>query len=774
MNQHDPLAPYAGFQGRIATTIEESEPWWPPRVEAPAGAPNVVIVLCDDLGYSDIGCFGGEIDTPALDRMAAEGVRFANFHTTPMCSPTRAALLTGVNSHLTGVGFVCNVDPGFPALASELSPHVLTLAEILRAGGYGTYAVGKWHLAKEIDCGDGADRSSWPCQRGFDSYYGFVDAFTNFHQPHRMIRDNTVVDVDAYLEDYYLTDDLTDEAIRMVRGHRAYHPRKPFFLYFAHGAVHAPLHARRADIDKYADAYHQGWDAVREQRFRRQLELGIMPPHAKLPPPNHEARHDVAPWASLDDESQALFARYMAVYAAMVDNIDQNLARLRAELEAMGEWDNTIVIFTSDNGASREGERNGTSQYFRQLTVTHGQGFGAHDPGFVADLGRLDLLGGPQTMPVYPRGWAMASNTPFRLYKMNAHLGGHSAPCVVSWPARLGATAGAIRHQYAHVTDVVPTILDATGVPRASERYGQPVHAVAGASFLRALVDASAPEHHRAQYQELDGHRSYDEDGWRIVSLHTRGEPYGDHEWELYDLRADPTETRDLAAEHPERVARLAAAWEDAAQANQVYPLTDASKRKFGERPPRDDVFSEPVSIRPGTPTLDRYRSQRLVHDRSFRIEAHLDYAPGDGGVLVAHGDQGGGYLLVIDDGALAFCENVFGDERWLRAGTVPAGTRSVGCAVTNPGDGTWTVSLDIDGRELVTDAGFTALVAVAPYQGIDVGIDRRSPVSWELRARRGTFAYRGVLHRVTYTPGPRIGGFAPRPTAAAQALRYD
>lgn len=771
---HDPLAPYSGFQGRIATTIEESEPWWPQRPEAPADAPNIVVVLCDDLGYSDIGCFGSEIETPALDRLAAEGVRLANFHTTPMCSPTRAALLTGINSHLAGVGFVSNVDPGFPALSSELSPHTLTLAEILRAGGYGTYAVGKWHLNKEIDCGDGGDRRSWPCQRGFDSYYGFLDAFTNFHQPHRMIRDNTVIDIDVYPDDYYLTDDLTDEAIKMVRGHRAYHPRKPFFLYFAHGAVHSPLHARRVDIDKYVDAYKDGWDEIRERRFRRLLELGVIPENAQLPPANHEPRYDVSPWSSLNGDQQRLFARYMAVYAAMVDNIDQNMARLRAELEAMGEWDNTIVLFTSDNGASREGESNGTSQYFRQLTVTHDKGFGATDPGFVADLERLDILGGPQTMPVYPRGWAMASNTPFRLYKMNAHLGGHSAACIVSWPERLASHGGGIRRQYTHVTDVVPTMLEAAGVARPDERNGQPVHPLAGASFLHALLDGGAPEHHRQQYQELDGHRSFYEDGWHLVSLHIRGEPYGDHEWQLYDLRNDPTETRDLASQHPDVVRRLSAAWESAAQTNQVYPLTDASRRKFKNRPQRDQVFSEPVSIRPGTPTLDRYRSQRLVHDRSFRVEASVEFAVGDAGVLVAHGDQGGGYVFFVEDGELRFCENIFGVERVLSGGAVRAGARTLGFDVTNPGDGSWTVTVHVDGEDRATDTGFKALVAVAPYQGIDVGIDRRSPVSWSLRERHGTFAYTGVLHHVAYVPGEPAGASMSAAEAVAQAVRYD
>src|SRR4030095_9011089 len=262
-----------------------------------------------------------------------------------------------------------------------------------------------------------------------------------------------------YPDGYFFTDDLTDQAITMIKSHRAANPRRPFLLYFAHGAVHAPLQAKPEDIEKYKDTYHAGWDRIREQRFRRQLELGVIPANTTLPPRNSEQLNEVKAWDDLSAKEKELFARYQAVFAGMVDNIDQNFGRLRETLETMGEWDNTIVLFTSDNGGSREGESNGTSRYFRSLVATARGGAGQEDPDVDIDFARLDLIGGPQTLPHYPRGWGMVSSTPFRLYKINTHLGGHSVPCIFSWPARLGQ-AGALRTQYAHVTDVLPTLLD--------------------------------------------------------------------------------------------------------------------------------------------------------------------------------------------------------------------------------------------------------------------------------------------------------------------------
>jgi len=363
----DPTAPYAGFEGTVGKIFSTSEPHWPEPVIPPSGAPNVIVMMADDLGYSDLGCYGSEIDTPELDRLAAEGLRYTDFHVNPMCSPTRASLLTGLNSHMAGMAQVAHSDPGFRAYSHELRDNAVTISETFRDAGWATFMLGKWHLTKEAHLSDGAPKASWPLQRGFDRYYGILEAFTNFHHPHRLFADNHHIDVERYPDGYYFTDDLTDQAIRMVDELRTSHPRRPFFMYFAHGAVHAPLQAPAADIERFRGRYAAGWDALREKRFERQQELGVVPPGAVLPPRNTEELHEVGPWDDLDDRSKELFARYMEVYAGMVHNVDRNFGRLRRHLEAIGEWDNTIVLFTSDNGGSREGQYTGTSAYFRTL-----------------------------------------------------------------------------------------------------------------------------------------------------------------------------------------------------------------------------------------------------------------------------------------------------------------------------------------------------------------------------------------------------------------------
>jgi arylsulfatase A-like enzyme len=726
--------PYEGFQGTVGRTVAGSEPWWPDRPSA-RGKPNVVVVLADDLGFADLGCYGSEIDTPHLDALAARGLQYTNFHVTPMCSPTRAALLTGINPHAVGVGHVAHSDPGFPGYAMELSDNVATAAEVLRDNGYATLMVGKWHLAKDSDCSDAGPRHSWPCQRGFERFYGFLDGFTNLHQPHRLLEDNSPVRVDEHPPGFYLTDALTDRAIEMVQSVKASDPSKPFFLYLAHGAVHAPLHAKAQDIAKYDGRYAGGWDRLRAERFARQLELGVLPEGTRVAPRNSEPGNDVQPWDALPPEQQELFAKYMAVYAGMVDSIDQQLGRLMAALEALGELDNTIVLFTSDNGASREGEVEGTTAYYQHL-------LGSTD--LDADLARLDEIGGPTTTPHYPRGWAMASGTPFRLYKINTHQGGHSVPMLMAGP---GVPAGGFRRQFAHVTDVLPTLLELLDVPAPTERYGKPLKPVAGTSFAPTLASADAPAQHREQHYEMVGHRGFYRDGWEAVTLHQPLTPFSDAEWELYDLGSDPTELVDLAEQHPEKVRELADAWEQAAWANQVYPLDEGSAVKFLTRPERSQVFSEPVTILPGTPTLERWRCQQLVANRAFTVTVRL--ASAGSGVLVAHGDQGGGYCLSLADGRLQLDHN---DGRGrIRSCAGPVTDPAVVEAVfTAPGGGTWAAVLLADGEQVAAVEGLPLLFPMAPFQGIDVGADRGSPVVWG----RGAFPYDGVLTSVTYTPG--------------------
>jgi len=737
---------YPGFGGRVGRTFAGSEGWWPERPAPPADAPNIVVVLVDDLGYSDLGCYGSEIDTPNVDALAAGGIRFTNFHSAPMCSPTRAALLTGCDPHQAGFGTVAHVDAGFPGYAMELGTDVATIAELLRDEGYSTLMVGKWHLAKDSDCSASGPQHSWPCQRGFDRFYGILDAFTNLHHPHRIVEDNHLVDVDRYPDGYYFSDDLTDHAISMIRERKASNPEKPFFLYFAHGAVHAPLHAKPEDIEKYRGRYDAGWDAVREARWRRQQELGLIEPAMALPPRNAELNHDVQAWDDLSDMERELFARHMEVFAGMVDNVDQNLGRLLDALEAMGERDNTLVIFTSDNGASREGELVGTTAYYVHLLA---------GDDIDADHARLDLIGGPQTTPHYPRGWAMAGNTPWRLYKINTHAGGHSVPFVCSWPARWADQADRFRGQYAHVTDLLPTFLDLVGAERPAERNGHALRPLTGSSLRGVLEDAAAPTGHTQQLYEMNGHRGFYRDGWEAVTLHQPMTPFADEEWELYHLAEDPNELHDLRATHPEKLRELADAWEDGAWAGQVYPLDEGSFIKYLQRPARSDVYRTPVTIQPGTPTLERWRSVQLIWYRGVTVEVALDVAAGDRGYLFAHGDQGAGYGVYVLDDTLWFVHNDGrGVMRELSGGPLTPGPRRVELVMTAPGQTVWDVALRVDGEVTGELAGVPMLFGMAPFEGIDVGIDRRSPVSWSIYERFGPFPFTGALHHVRFVPG--------------------
>jgi arylsulfatase A-like enzyme len=741
-----PPPPYAGHQGRVGRTFAGSEGWWPERPTAPEGAPNVVVVLVDDLGYADTGPYGGEIPTPNLDRLAERGIRFTDFHSAPMCSPTRAALLTGLNPHDAGVGTVPHADPGFPGYAMELSEHAVTLPEVLRDHGYATLAVGKWHLTLDALHHAAADKRSWPCQRGFDRYYGVLDAFTNLHHPHRIVEDNHQVEVDRYPDGYFFTDDLTDQAISMVREVKAADPATPFLLYFAHAAVHAPLHAKPEDLERHRGAYDAGWDAVRQARYERQLANGAVPEGVELAPRNAEPGDDVPAWDDLSPDEQRLFARHMEVYAGAVDNLDQNLGRLLDALEELGELDDTIVIFTSDNGASREGEATGTSAYYVHLL----QGDDVE-----ADLARIDELGGPTTTPHYPRGWAMAGSTPFRLYKLNTHAGGHSVPFVVSWPRGLADQAGTTRRQYAHVTDLLPTLLELIGVERPAERHGKALKPLVGSSLVPVLHDPDAPSEHREQHYETFGHRGLYRDGWEVVTRHRPLTPFSDDEWELYDLTSDPTELRDLRAEHPGKLAELAAAWERAAWQHQVFPLDEGSNVKYLVRPPWVERYGRPVTIVPGTPTLERWRSVQLIWFRAVRVSASIDLRPGDAGYLFAHGDQGGGYgLYVLDDRATFVHNDGRGRLRTCTSEPLAPGTAELAVDLAAPGGNVWDATVSADGVPVASLAGVPMLFGMAPFEGIDVGIDRRSPVSWDIYQRFGPFPYTGVLRGVRYEPG--------------------
>lgn len=759
-NEPTPGRAYAGFDGRVGRTFATSEPCWEPRSEPPPGAPNVIVMLMDDMGFSDFGCYGSEFETPNVDRLAAEGLRFTNHHTTPLCSPSRAALLTGLNHHMAGIGQVVegdDGDAGYPGYRAQLATDALTMAEIFKANAYVTLAVGKWHVTNEIT--EGASKDGWPLQRGFDRYHGFMSS-PDYWNPHLII-DNHHLDMDEMPEGYYLTDDLTNQAIAMITAAKSANQRRPFFLYFAHYAMHQPHQAKPDDIDKYASAYHRGWDVIRQERFERQRRLGVIPADAVLPPRNTEPDMDVAPWDDLSEAERKMCARHMAVYAAMADNVDQNFGRLRAALERLGEWDNTLIVLASDNGAAGDGGPLGT------VNLTY-----SSVSDFEFDYSFIDELGGPRTNALYPRGWAMVSNTPYRLYKHSTHAGGQVVPLIVSWPGHLDDNGGR-RRQFTHVTDVLPTIVDLIGLSVPGERHGVPVKPFQGVSFADALHDPNAPSRHREQYYEMWGNRGYYRSGDEVVTSHERETPFSDDHWELYNLRVDPTQVEDRAAERPELVNELVDAWDRAAWENQVYPLDErVGLNRF--RPKAGEELG-PVRLIAGAPA-QLWDVARLVVGRSFKIDVELDWRPGDQGVLIAYGTQRNGFIAYIEADELRFERNDRGRMSGTSAGVVRDGTKSITIEANADGDRRWRLAFRMDG-DVVAIWDDCPMITGMNAGPVNVGIDRLSPVSWALHQRHGCFRYAGCLQGVTIHPGPvapGLGGVEYFRELREQALRLQ
>jgi arylsulfatase len=440
----------------------------------------------------------------------------------------------------------------------------------------------------------------------------------------------------------------------------------------------------------------------------------------------------------------------MEVYAAMVDNIDQNVGELVRTLDALGELDNTVFVFTSDNGASREGRDAGTFSYFRSATTLPDVSTQVSDQ----DVARIDLIGGPRSWPHYPRGWAMACNTPFRLYKLTAYRGGNQVPLILSWPERVPNRGQVVRRQYTQITDILPTLVDLIGVPGLAERQGLAAEPLAGASFAATIDDPDAPSNHTEQYIEVVGHRGYYRDGWEIAAFRRPRTPFREDRWELFDAEADVNQRRDLAGEYPDRVEELARAWEAAAWENRVFPLEEGSRLSELLRPAANGRISHRLRLLAGTPTVDRECSSRLISGRSFRILVDFEYTGAEAGVLVAHGDQGGGYVLFIEDAALGF---IYNDG--LRSAAVPAtplspGTTQVVLDAHAPGARRWDITVGFGGEPVHRLEGLEQFLGHCPYEGIDVGIDRRSPVSWDLYQRHGAFRFSGRIDAVTYEPG--------------------
>ena len=741
----------------IGRTLADSTPAWPQPPRRPPGAPNILVILFDDVGFSDFGCYGSPIATPHIDRLAGQGLRFTGFHTTAMCSTTRAALLTGRNHHAVGVGCLANFDSGFPGYRGKIAREAGTLAEMLRPHGWRTSMVGKWHVTPLTQTGPGGPYDGWPLGRGFDRFYGFMDAETDQYAP-ELVRDNTPIDPPGSFDSgYHLSVDLVDQAMRYLADHRADAPDAPWLQWLAFGACHAPHQAPQDLILKYDALFARGWDIERDERLARQKALGVVPADTELPPRNDA----VKPWSAHSPDEQRLFVRLQAAYAAMLEHADAQIGRLMAFLDAAGMADDTLVLVLSDNGASQEGG---------PLGMVNAMGpYNLRPEELAEKIARIDDIGGPDTHSNFPLGWAMAANTPLKRYKQNTHGGGIRDPLVLHWPRGIAAR-GDLRHGFRHAVDLVPTLLDLCGLAPPAQVNGVPQMPISGESFAAALQQADAAPRQSPQYFEMFGHRGLWHQGWKAVAWHPIGQAFDDDRWELYHLDADFAETRDRAADEPERLQRLQALWWSEAERHQVLPLDDRFGPRFADSarryhgPRSRFVFHAGMGHLPTDVAPD-------VRARSYVIEAEADLpTTGADGVLIAHGDATSGYSLYLQDGHLVHDLNVGGQHQLLRSpAPVPAGRRRLAVQVDigpmvlmppRPAAGGRPVpqsrqaTLLVDGAVVATAAlrwGFNTMIS---WSGLDVGRDRGSPVSYY----QAPFSFSGRLVQVTVTLAPLQG----------------
>jgi arylsulfatase len=754
--------PGAAFPGVIGRTADESSPAWPRPLRAEAGAPNVLVIVLDDTGFGQLGCYGSPIATPNLDALAAEGLLYTNMHTTALCSPSRSCIITGRNHHANATAAINELATGYPGYNGSIPFENGFLPEMLQAHGYSTYMVGKWHLMpSEFESAAGPfDR--WPLGRGFERFYGFLGGDTSQWHPELVYDNHQVEPPRTPDQGYHLTEDLADKAIEFITDAKQVAPHKPFYLHFCTGATHAPHHVPKQWADRYAGQFDDGWDAYRQRVLAKQKELGVMPADAEL------SRHDpdVPDWDSLPPEARRLAARMMEVFAGFLSHTDHHIGRLLDFLKETGEFDNTLIMVVSDNGASAEGGPGGTTnelQFFNNAPET-----------LEESLAKIDELGGPATFNHYPWGWTWAGNTPFRRWKRETYRGGTSDPFLVHWPAGIAAR-GEVRTQYGHIIDMVPTVLDALGLqpPAAVRGVSQsPIH---GVSFAHSFDDPAAPTRHRTQYFEMFGHRAIDHDGWRAVcpwpgpSFAEAGKPFGApisaqtltdldaHHWELYHVATDPAENHNLADSHRDKLIELIATWYVEAGKYNVLPIDgSAVARMMTERPQVAEPRTQYI-YRPGTQTLPFWVGPRVLN-RPHAITADAEIPVGGAeGVLLCQGSIGGGWSLYVKNGKLCYAHNYVGRATYqvsapdalpagrhqLRFEFEPTGNPDIPQGKGSPGR----AQLYVDGQ-LIAQNEFPVTTPIAFNPGgLTCGANPGSPVTADYQA---PFRFTGTLHTVT------------------------
>jgi arylsulfatase len=725
----------------------------PPRfqVRAPEGAPNVLVVLVDDLGFAGTSQFGGPVPTPTFDRLAQEGLYFNNFHTTAVCSPTRAALKSGRNHHVNNMGGIIETGTAFPGNTGQIPNTVAPLAEMLRLNGFSTAAFGKWHETAAWEASVSGPFDRWPTYQGFDKFYGFLGGETNQWAP--FIYDGVHPVELPEDPDYHFLTDMTDQAVAWIRYQKALTPDRPFFAYFAPGATHAPHHVPKEWIAKFEGQFDQGWDALREQILARQIAAGIVPEGTPLAP-KPEAIPD---WDTLSDDEKLLFAHQVEVFAAYVAMTDYEIGRVIEAIEATGELDNTLVFLVyGDNGTSAEGGRNGM---FSEMTYFNGVQEQVDDM-----LKVMDKWGGPETYPHMAAGWAVAFDTPYQWTKQVASdHGGTKVGMAVHWPAGI-KTRGELRTQFTHVIDVAPTVLEAAGLPEPEVVHGVPQHPIDGVSMRYLFDEAQAGGRHVTQYFEMFGNRAIYHDGWFARTIHKAPwemqprRPLAEDIWELYDTRADFSLVNDLSSEHPEKLAELRALFMQEAERNQVLPIDDRTvERVNAALAGRPDLMGGRTSLTLAEGMTGMTENVFLnIKNRSKTITAEVEVPDGKAnGAILVQGGRFGGWALYVRDGVPAYDYNFLGLQRFRVEASKPlaAGRSTIrfvfdydGGGLAKGGMGTLYVNGEKVGEGRIER---TQPMVFSADETADVGIDLATPVVEEIGSERRS-RFTGRIPRVT------------------------
>jgi arylsulfatase len=728
-----------GFGGVIAERYEDSKEWWPPEVRPKKGSPNAIIFLLDDVGFAQVGSFGGLIKTPNIDALATNGLRYNNFHTTALCSPSRASLMAGRNPHSIGLGSHALTAMGFPGYNAVMPESAKSVANYLQKHGYVNYALGKWDHTPLYEVSQVGPFDRWPSGEGFQHAYTFMAADVHQFVP-VMWNDHTP---EPYRKSVHLDQDLADRAIEWITGHKSIKPELPFMMLWASGSMHSPHHAPDSYIDKYKGEFDMGWDKAREMILERQKKLGIVPANTQL-----TERIDAIPaWDSLSDKEKSLYARQMEVFAAQMEWVDHQIGRIVAELKRIGEFENTLIFVTADNGASGEGGLAGT---FNETYVLNGL-----QTPLEANLRHQADWGRANTYPHYHAGWAMAGNTPFRYFKQSTHRGGQHDHLVVHWPKGIRAK-GEIRSQYHHISDIAPTIMEAAGIEVPKEYHGVKQQPMDGVSMAYSFDDAKAANRKQRQYYEMFGNRAIWVDGWKAVTLHAKRMPwdvnvvlpFDKDEWELYNVAEDFSESKNVAKEYPEKLQELVRIFDEEAWKYNVYPLYDDMIKRLAAQ--QDRLFGDQkefVYFWPGAVRIAE-KSSAPVKNRAHTIETRVELTGKEQGVIVAVGGMTGGFSMFIKEGVLYYDYNFLDGVHYvLKSPPLPRGSVDLKFNFIKTKEFGGTGELYVNDKKV--DTVEMPQMHISTYslaETFDVGRDTGTQVS---KMYADPFAYDGTLDRV-------------------------